>query len=77
MRTLLRITYPILDLSLHFTLYIMFYTWSVTQYPIKTTSILVICKMNCLIPPIYAELMYGHRHKRERDSPPCLEAFPK
>ena len=39
-RALLRITYPILDLILHFTLFVIISIWSVTQYPIKTSSIL-------------------------------------
>ena len=76
-RALLRITYPILDLILHFTLFVIISTWSVTQYPIKTSSILGGLTMNCIIPATDAELMGGSRHKRYRDSHPCLEAFPK
>ena len=53
------------------------FAWSVTQYLIKTVSILGIWKMNCLIPPTDAELMGGCRHKKERYYPTYLEAYHK
>ena len=76
-RTLLRMTYPILDLLLHFTLYIIISTCYVTQYPINNVSMMVLCKISCLISPTDAEIMGRLRHKREKYSPPCLEALPK
>ena len=36
-----------------------------------------ICTMNCLISPIEAEFMGRYNHNRERDTSPCIEAFPK
>ena len=77
MRTLIRITYQILDLILHFTLYIIISTWSVTQYPVNTASMLGICTNNFIIPPTDAELMGRCRRKRWIYSHPCLEASPK
>ena len=77
MKTLLRIIYPILDLILHFTLYIIISTWSVTPYPVKNASMVGVWNMNFLITPIDSEPLSKHSHKRERDSPTYLLAFPK
>ena len=65
MRTLLRIFPPILKLLFHLTLLIVFLTWPTIQYPIKVAFILGIWTINCLIPPIDAELVGRHRRIRE------------
>ena len=55
----------------------MVLTWPAIQYPIKVAYILGIWKMNCLIPPMDAELMNRHRCAREEHDSICIRSFPK
>ena len=77
MRTLLRISSPILKLLLHITLLIMFLPWPAIQCPIKVVSIIGIWTINCLIPPTDTELMGRHRLTREGHDYLCISPPPK
>ena len=77
MRSPLRTPLPILNLILYFTLLIIFLTWPAIKHPIKFASILGICTTNCLIPPMNAEQMGGHRHTKEGNDSLCLRSLPK